>query len=250
MERERFVEIFAGLALIVFLILLIFLVMGVSVSGYGYKSSGASVTNSYNTNSYNKNSFNTYPSQTLPTAYTTTARTTKTAQYVAPSTSYPSSRTYTYTKPHIVDNRDSYSYDSYYSVRDKKYDYTKYRDYQLRYGYEPRYLGYDDFGNFRAYPGIVGNRVDSYEVYVRNREYVGGYFKTIFYFEDYYGNVDSESMTYYIPAGEEKRFSLKDVSPPRYKYGAWWYKVESLTKIPENVDYDYNYNRPSYSYSY
>ncbi|HKZ33821.1 MAG TPA: hypothetical protein VJ142_01125, partial [Candidatus Nanoarchaeia archaeon] len=63
-------------------------------------------------------------------------------------------------------------------------------------------------------------------------------------------NVDSESMTYYIPAGGEKRFSLKDVSPPRYKYGAWWYNVESLTKIPENVDYDYNYNRPSYSYSY
>ena len=256
MERERVTEIFTGLALIVFLILLVFLVMG--VSGYNYKTTGTAAgitTNSYNVNSYNQgttttNSFNAYPSQALPatTAYTTTATGTyaKPKTYTTKSTTTQKARTTqyttTYAKPYIVDNRDSYSYNSYYSPIDKKYDYrydyTKSTDYQ----YQPRYLGYDDFGNFRAYEGIVGNRVDSYNVYVRNREYVGGYFKAVFYFEDYYGNVDSESMTYYIPAGEEKTFVYRDVSPPKYKNMAWNYKVESLTKIPAQPG--------TYSYSY
>jgi len=126
-------------------------------------------------------------------------------------------------KPYIVDGGDYKDYSGDDNVR-----YVESND---------RYLGYDDFGNFRTYMGIVGNRVDSYEVYVTNHDYVGGYFKTIFYFEDYYGNIDSESMTNYISAREGKRFVLKDVSPSRYDHRKWWYEVTSMTKAPERKYY-------------
>ena len=135
---------------------------------------------------------------------------------------YPTRTELVYSKPYFVDRRDYRDYS-----RDNDVRYTKSDD---------RYLIYDDFGNFRKYKGVVGNRVNSYEVYVTNRDYVGGYFKTVFYFEDYYGNVDSESMTNYIPAREEKRFVLKDVSPSRYDYRRWWYRVTPMTKAPTTSD--------------
>lgn len=219
MEKERIIEIFAGLALIVLLILLIFLVTG--VYGYSYKSYGTAITNSYSTNSYNPNSFDKYPTQRVPATY---ASKTPTKKY-----------TYTsYKKPYIIDrstDRRDYGRE-YYDRGDLRY-YTDDGYYADR-----RYLRYDDYGNFKAYPGILGNRVDSYEVYVRNREYAGGYFKTVFYFEDYYGNIDSESMTNYIPARGEKRFFIKDVSPSMYKYRTWWYKVKPLTKTPKRTNYN------------
>ncbi|MEK6897047.1 MAG: hypothetical protein AABW93_00800 [Nanoarchaeota archaeon] len=225
MEKGRITEIFAGVALILLLILLVFFVTG--VYGYSYKSSGTTITNSYNTNS-----FNAYPSQTAPSAYTT------------------AQKKIVYTKPYIVD-RSYPTYKYYYTKDDSRYADTK--SYPDR-----RYLRYDDYGKFKAYPGILGNRVDSYEVYVRNREYAGGYFKTVFYFEDYYGNIDSESTTHYIPAREEKRFVIKDVSPPMYKYRTWWYDVVPLTKTPKKTNYNedasyntvYYGNRQPRTYSY
>ncbi len=214
MEKERITEIFAGLALIFLLILLVFFVTG--VYGYSYKSSGTTITNSYNTNS-----FNAYPSQTASLVYTT--------QYKAPS--YASRKP---AKPYVVDRRD---YAGVYYPKDSlAYAVPRYTD--TKYYSGDKYLRYDDYGKFKAYPGILGNRVDSYEVYVRNREYAGGYFKTVFYFEDYYGNIDSESTTHYIPAREEKRFVIKDVSPPMYKYRTWWYDVVPLTKTPKKTNYN------------
>ena len=179
------------------------------------------------TNPYNQNSFSAYPYYS--------SRYSDSSYYV----DYPSRKP---AKPYIVDRRD-------YGMGYYDTDYLRYYrddDYSDR-----RYLKYDDYGNFKAYPGIIGNRVDSYEVYVRNREYAGGYFKTVFYFEDYYGNIDSKSMTNYIPARDEKRFVIKDVSPPNYKYRTWWYDVVPLTKTPKKTNYneDFPYNTLYYSNS-
>lgn len=123
-------------------------------------------------------------------------------------------------KPYIVDKGDYYKI--YYVSDDFKYlkSYDEYLDYS-----------YD--GRLKIVEGVFGNNIYRYEVFVKNRESVGGYFKVIFYFKDYYGKTKSEVVTHYIPAQEEKLFVLKDVSPSDYKYRSWWYEVESLTKIPE-----------------
>lgn len=238
--RDRMLlEAVIGVIFVVFLVLASVMV----VSAYKNPETATKTTI---INSYNTNSFNTYPSQKAPsqTTHSQTAPRVYTTQYT--TSSYPSlkySDTFYYVnypsrtsaKPYTVDRED------YVDRRDySRVDYTRdsfeYKD--TKSYSDDKYLTYDDSGNFRMYSGIVGNRVDNYEVYVRNREYVGGYFKTIFYFEDYYGNVDSESMTHYIPAGEENRFVLKDVSPSRYKYKTWWYDVVPLTKTPTG-DYFY-----------
>lgn len=229
--RDRMLlEAVIGVIFVVFLVLASVMV----VSAYKNPETATKTTI---INSYNTNSFNTYPSQTThsqtapsvhATQYATSSDYLSQKRYSSSSyyTNYPSR---TSAKPYIVDRED---YSRVYYTRDSS-EYKDTKSYS-----DDRYLTYDDSGNFRIYSGIVGNRVDNYEVYVRNREYVGGYFKTIFYFEDYYGNVDSESMTHYIPAGEENRFVLKDISPPRYKYKTWWYDVVPLTKTPTK-DYFY-----------
>jgi len=209
-KERMLLEGVLGAVLIAFLILASIMI----VSAYRDPETTTTITNSYNTNSYNTDSFNTYSTQgyaqRLPSVYTTQ------------TTSYPSKKygTQTYTKPYIVDRTDY-----------AKVYYTKsYSD--------DRYLRYYDSGSFRSYKGLVGNRVDSYEVYVTNREYTGGNFETTFYFEDYYGNVDSKSETYYIPAREEKTFVFRDVSPTNYQYRRWRYEVTPLTKVPTVNYYD------------
>ena len=154
------------------------------------------------------NSYNTY------TIYSTTPQT----QRLTYSTS-------DYYKPYIIDRGDYARI--YYVPSDFRYA-------------EPydRYSRYYEWGRLRTVDGILGNDIHRYEVYVKNREYAGGYFNVKFYFEDYYGRTKSESMTYYIPAREEKLFLFKDISPDEYKYYAWWYKVESSTKVPTRVYYN------------
>jgi hypothetical protein len=152
------------------------------------------------------NSFNTY------TIYSTAPQTQPTYAY-------------SYTKPYIVDRGDYARI--YYVPSDFRYA-------------EPydRYSRYYESSRLRTSKGILGNDIHRYEVYVKNREYVGGYFGVKFYFEDYYGRKKSESITYYIPAREEKLFLFKDISPDRYKYRSWWYEIESLTKAPTRVYYN------------
>lgn len=148
----------------------------------------------------------------------------------APQTQYASVKPYIYTdtayvKPYVVDRGDYAQI--YYVPSDFRYA-------------EPydRYSRYYEQGRLRAVDGIFGNDIHRYEVNVKNREYVGGYFKVRFYFEDYYGRTRSESITYYVPAREEKLFLFKDISPDRYKYRAWWYEVKPLTKVPTRVYYN------------
>ncbi len=133
--------------------------------------------------------------------------------------------TYSYTKPYIVDRGD-YAM-GYYVPSDFRYA-------------EPydRYSRYYESSRLRTSKGILGNDIHRYEVYVKNREYAGGYFGVKFYFEDYYGRMKSESISHYIPAREEKLFLFKDISPDRYKYSAWWYEVKSSTKVPTRVYYN------------
>lgn len=128
-------------------------------------------------------------------------------------------------KPYILDR----GYDVYYVRGDRRYV----NDY-----YDKRYLNYDSYSNFEVSEGLFGNDIDKYNVYVFNREYAGGYFKTTFYFEDYYGNVETEVITHYIGPREEQRFIIKDVSPSRYEYRSWWYEVKSMTQAPTRVYYN------------
>jgi hypothetical protein len=180
-------------------IVLLFLVVFLVI---GSSQSKITITDSYNT-------YNIYPAQQ--------------AQYV-------SAKPYIYTgtvsvKPYLVDRGDYARI--YYVPSDFKYA-------------EPydRYSRYYESSRLRTSKGILGNDIHRYEVYVKNREYAGGYFNVKFYFEDYYGRMKSESISHYIPAREEKLFLFKDISPDRYKYSAWWYEVKSSTKVPTRVYYN------------
>ena len=186
------------LAAITFIALL-FLVVFIVI---GISQPKSTITNSYNT-------YNIYP---------------------APRTQYISARPYIYTdtvyaKPYVVDRGD---YARVYYIP---------RDFRYAESYD-RYLRYYEEGRLREIKGIFGTDIDRYEVYVRNKEYVGGYFTVRFYFEDYYGRTKSESITHYIPAREEKLFLFKDISPAEHKYRAWWYEVRARTKAPTRVYYN------------
>ena len=199
-NERRMLEILIGAVFIVLLLLVVFIVMGSS-------QPKTTITNS----------FNTY------TIYSTAQQTALQTQYVS-------------AKPYIVDRRDYYKP---YIVDRGDYARIYYVPNDFRYA-EPydRYSRYYESSRLRTSKGILGNDIHRYEVYVKNREYAGGYFNVKFYFEDYYGRTRSESISHYIPAREEKLFLFKDISPDRYKYSAWWYEVKSSTKVPTRVYYN------------
>lgn len=210
-KQERFViEVLLGVILVVFLIILIFLFTGVS----GKTQTSTVISNSYNTNTYNSPapSYSSYnPSYSSYRLLTT-----------RPSYRNP------YSKPYIVSNPDyPYTNKVYYVKDDIRY--TKSDD---------RYLRYYDRSQHKTVKSILGTDIDKYEVYVKNRDYIGGYFKVRFYFEDYYGRTSSYSITNYIKPQEEKRFLFKDVSTYDYKYSGWRYEVIPRTKAPTRVYYN------------
>jgi len=185
---------------VVFIALLVLVVFLVM----GSSQSKITITDSYNT--YN--------------IYSTTPQT----QYVS-------------AKPYIVDTGDYYKL---YIVDRGDYARGYYVPRDLRYA-EPsdRYSRYYESSRLKESKGLIfNNDIHRYEVDVKNREYAGGYFKVIFYFEDYYGRTNSESITRYIPAKEERLFLFKDISPDDYKYRSWWYEVKSLSKAPTRVYYN------------
>lgn len=87
------------------------------------------------------------------------------------------------------------------------------------------YLRYTSIGNHEKYYGVFGNEINEYKVYVRNREYKGGYFSVKFYLTDYYGKTRTESMTYYLKPHEEKKFVYRNVYSDGKEYKYWRYKV-------------------------
>jgi hypothetical protein len=194
-EEKRILEVFLGLTLIVFLVLLAFLVTGVSAS----QESSTTISHSYNVNSYN----NQAPSYTYPIK------------------SYVTSRP---TYPYTLDLRKTYYVDEKVPIR------------------------YYDRGEYKRVSGILGNEVDKYAVYVRNDDYVGGYFKVRFYFSDYYGRTSTESVRYYIPPQQEKTFRYHDISGDRYTHHVWRYEVIPETEVPAKIYY-YE-DRPTAPYYY
>ena len=206
-KRDRFVlEVLLGAIFVVLLILLAFLVTTVSAGS----DSKTTITNSYNTNTY----------------------------ATQPATTTSALRTYSNSKPYIIDRSD---YRNEYRYGDYDYYNVYYFDddyYDGLYGSDRRYLRYDDDGRLRRTKGIFGNNINSYEVYVYNKDYTGGYFTVTYYFEDYYGQKTSYSETKYISARDEKRFLFKDISPGDYDYRYSWYEVSSKTKAPGKVYYN------------
>lgn len=196
---SRIIEILVWGLAIVSLIILILLVIGISPTGK------STITNSYNTNTN---------IQRVP---------------LYSSYSYPITRTsyVPYSKPYIVQDRYVDTARLYYVRDDPRY--AKSND---------GYLRYDDWGRRKVVRGIFGNDIDRYEVYVRNRGYMGGYFKVNFYFEDYYGRIRTESTSRYISPRGDGRFVFKDISREKYKYRDWSYEVISQTKVPTRVYYN------------
>ena len=176
----------------------IFLAFLITSSIVIINASKGSETETTITNSFNTYNYNTYPSIQNP-------HTTLTA------------------KPYIVE--DDYSRIYYFQNG------IKYKDYSQDPISDKRYLYYDSSSEFKIEEGLFRNDINRYEVYVKNRDYVGGNFRVVFFFEDYYGNINSQTMISYISAREEKLFLIKDISPSRYDYRKWWYTVDSLTKI-------------------
>ena len=112
-------------------------------------------------------------------------------------------------------------------IYNQKIDYTLKR-YPTK---DYNYLRYISIGNHEKYSGFFGNEINEYKVYVKNREYNGGYFTVKFYLTDYYGKTRTESMTYYLKPHEEKKFVYRNVYSDGKEYKYWKYKIVSHTRI-------------------
>jgi len=193
------------LEIIIAVVFVVFLVLGsivvINAAGGSSTETETTIENSFNTYNYN------IPAQ---------------AQYTTLTA-----------KPYFIDDgshirvyRNYPDYDGSYYLDD-----AKYVDNRKDFSDDKRYLRYSSDSELRVVDGLFGNDINRYEVRVFNRDYVGGNFKVVFFFEDYYGLVSSETMTYYVPAREEKLFLIKDISPERYDYKRWWYHVNPITKV-------------------
>lgn len=131
----------------------------------------------------------------------------------------------TYPEQRINTLRNNYDSNPYYFIDYEYYDIESGK----------RYLKYSDYSRIKKYDAFIGDDVNDYEVYIRNREYVGGYFKVVYHFEDYYGRDKSYTMTHYIPAREQKKFFFRDVTPNKYEHEVWWYTIDSLSEVPRRI---------------
>jgi len=120
-------------------------------------------------------------------------------------------------------NTNTYSYNEGNDYVDRDYYRTSDRNYDS--------LRYSDTGKHRRTEGIF-NDIDEYMVYVKNREDVGGYFTVRFYFENRYGDPDTEMITKYIGPYENEKFAFKDIYEGGHNYRNWKYKVTSESSTP------------------
>ncbi|MCX6749668.1 MAG: hypothetical protein NTW17_02910 [Candidatus Pacearchaeota archaeon] len=130
-------------------------------------------------------------------------------------------------KPYIVDDRN---HAKVYYIEDNSKEIIP----------EKRDLQYDSWSEYGKVKGIFGNDIARYDVYVKNKDYTGGYFKVIYYFEDYEDDISTESYNYYIGPREEKRFTFKDVTPSRYDYKKWGYEIKPQTKTSSKAHHENN----------
>lgn len=126
--------------------------------------------------------------------------------------------------------QNSYNVNSYNSVTLKTVEESR-EDSKRNYVKETRFLRYSSYGEHIKERGFFNDYKDEFNVYVVNKDYVGGYFRVRFYFCDYYKNCFSESIEKYIPAKKEARFNYFDVQGEKYRYYDWEYEV-----FPEEID--------------
>lgn len=102
--------------------------------------------------------------------------------------------------------------------------YIIYEDYPTKYYQQDdkNYLDYFSRKQTKTITGILGNDINRYYVYVKNKDDEPGYFKVRFYFTDNYGKTISMSKTKYIRSGEEEQFFYQDI---QNKYYTWQYDV-------------------------
>jgi hypothetical protein len=115
---------------------------------------------------------------------------------------------------------------------------TQYRDY-----YEiERPLKYNSRATHSNKEGTFGNTINTYKVYLKNTDKIGGYFTVRYYFKDYYGKTRTERITQYIPSGKEKSFFFQDVWDNE-RYYDWDYQVISENKVVyDKCRYNERYN--------
>ena len=140
----------------------------------------------------------------------------------------------TTTSTNIINSYNTYN--SQYAPSSPRVDYTNYR-YTKKYQYDyldddyddVRYLRYSHTVKHEREEGLFGNQINRYGVYVRNRDYIGGYFTVKFYFYDYRGKKISESITHYIRPNEERVFFYQSIYD-KYYYD-WDYEVIPRTRV-------------------
>lgn len=94
------------------------------------------------------------------------------------------------------------------------------------------YLDYSHNSERKESTGILGNKITRYYVYVKNKDYVGGYFTVKFHFTDYYGKTSTELITKYIKPQEQEKFFYQTIKEDKYNLYKWDYEVISQTKQP------------------
>ena len=124
----------------------------------------------------------------------------------------------------ISNSYNTNSYNNPLILKNQNYDYIKTN-------YENKNLRYISNGEYRRTKVIFGNNINKYNVYVKNKEYAGGYFTVKFYFKDKYGNVKTNSETRYIKPHETRKFSYQKVYDDKTYY--WKYNIVSHSKIPK-----------------
>lgn len=203
MENERIIEIFLGVILIAILGLGIILVM--MNSNQITTSSGAKGTPTYNY--YNEYTTNNY--QNPPTTLTSQGR------VVYDSSPY---RRIIYREDYK--NREYWNdnWDGWNDNEDEKWE-------ELDYSY---------FGKTVKREGVFGNDVYEFQVYVKNKDSVGGYFRVVYSFEDCSGREFKESITKYIRAGEREKLVYTEVVGFEKEICDWDYKVVPDTKRVED----------------
>ncbi len=126
-----------------------------------------------------------------------------------------------------------------YVVHDGRIYLTDRNRERIYYEYEPDRFDYSSHAKRETSESVLGSELTRYKVYVENHENVGGYFTVKFYFKNYYGNVESETITHYVKARDIEMFQVRYFED-KYSYRDWWYEVFPRSKAPDSIKIYYN----------
>jgi len=205
MEREKIIEIFVGLILI----LLVFIMVLVGIGFEKPKTTTQVISNSYNTIDNSKK----YYEEIQPVnAKMLEKQTQEKYYYFKKSLQNYEKHPYFGRKP----AENIYYYKDYEPLKSYALDWEVWNE-------KSNSKDYDSFGkhtkekNWEFY-------ADTYKVYVYN-EGQGDYFTVTFYFEDYWGNEKIYEDRKYIRHNDERMFYFRDINSESDKYYEWMYIV-------------------------